>query len=92
MQRIKINLQHKSQFNKKGILTKNLIKINSELLEIENEFLEAWLDTENQKTYQELFAVYSVRYYLKAHEWQKRTGFIIDVNVDYFAQQYNSKK
>ena len=92
MQRIKINLQHKSQFNKKGILTKNLIKINSELLEIENEFLEAWIDTENQKTYQELFAVYSVRYYLKAHEWQKRTGPIIDINVDYFAQQYNSKK
>ena len=88
MERIKILLQHKNKFTRKGILTKQLKKISAELIEIESEFLDELFEQEEKQNYQELYSNYSLKYYLKAHEWNKKTVDLIQVNLQYFVQQY----
>lgn len=88
MERIKILLQHKNKFTRKGIIIKQLKKISAELIEIESEFIDELFEQEENQNYQKLYANYSVKYYLKAHEWNKKTVDLIQVNLQYFVQQY----
>jgi len=91
MERIKILIQHRNQFTRKGVITKKLKQISAELIEIEAEFLDKLFDRENKKTFQELYSIYSVAYYLAAHTWNKKTIDLIEVNLQYFVQQYYNK-
>lgn len=89
MERITIETLQKERFaSRRALVIKQVKEASYQLIDIEAEFLDELFDEENPKTYQDLFSEFSLKYYMKAQELDKKTIQYIKVNSSYFSAHY----